>query len=448
MISRRQDFVLGLVVLTFIGLLVGTVLFIYPSLGVATRQVVAQFRHDQGVAPVQVASPVMLSGALRVGTVTGVTKRLVDLGPGEGGESLMIVVAMDVDSDLTLYEDCEIATDQPPVGGAGGVVIRNVGTPGRAPIAGGHVIMGQPAQSLAATIGGMSRRVLGDDGLLDKLDWLMSANERGSLVFKLLATLDDVKTMTGTLSRELSPADQRSLLGKIHVTLDNVSRATEAIAGHVSLGDDPSLVGKVVEALDRLNQGLDQTIGILEENRPVVRDTLQSLEQITERINSELLQQLAAELDRANPDSLMGKVHASMDDLGRSLENVSGMTDAGKTLILANKPPIDRLLDNLLATSRTLKQASDELRAAPWRLLYKPPGGERAQNTVFDAARAFAEAALNLDDTTARLEAIMTMSEGQPADAHVEEVRRIQASLQKAFERFEQAETFLWEQMK
>lgn len=448
MTSRRQDFLLGLVVLAFIALAVGTVVFIYPSLGVSTRKVVAQFRHDRGVAPVQPTSPVMLSGALRVGAVTDVAKRLVDLGPGEGGVQLMIVVTMEVDSDLVLYENCEIVTDQPPVGGAGVVVIRNVGTPGRNPIGPDQVIMGQPAQSLAATIGGMSRRLLGEDGLFDKLEWLVSADERGSLVYKLLGTLDDVKAITGTLSAELSPEDQRSLLGKVHATLDHLSSATQAIAGHVKLGKDPTLVSKLYDALDHLNEGLDETVGMLKENRPVVRKSMQNVQEITDTANSELLKQMAAELDRNDPSSLMGKVHANMDDLHRSLDNVTNITDAGKTLILSNRPAIDRVLANTLATSQTLKQASDELRAAPWRLLYKPPGAERAQNSIFDAARSFAEAALYLDDTTARLEAIMQLNNGQQSDEQIEQVRQIRASLQKAFDHFEQAEKFLWEQMK
>ena len=44
--SRQQDFVLGIVFLAFLGLFVGTVLFVYPSLVGETRRITVRFRRQ------------------------------------------------------------------------------------------------------------------------------------------------------------------------------------------------------------------------------------------------------------------------------------------------------------------------------------------------------------------------------------------------------------------
>ena len=116
MSSKRQDFVLGLVVLGFVALLFATVVFIYPSLGVRTRPIVVHFEHDEGVAPLKTGGPVLLSGALTVGKITRVSRYTADAADSSDGKShLMIAVEAQVESDLTLYKDCQITTDQPPV---------------------------------------------------------------------------------------------------------------------------------------------------------------------------------------------------------------------------------------------------------------------------------------------------------------------------------------------
>ncbi len=58
--SRRQDFLLGLVVIAFIVLFLGTFLFVYPRGAGATREITVRFKHDEGVAPLKVGSPVTL----------------------------------------------------------------------------------------------------------------------------------------------------------------------------------------------------------------------------------------------------------------------------------------------------------------------------------------------------------------------------------------------------
>ena len=77
----NQDFVLGTVVLALVALLLGTVMFIYPTFGGDVRPLVVEFDHVAGISPVKKGSPVLLSGALQDEGITGYPGRRRDSGP-------------------------------------------------------------------------------------------------------------------------------------------------------------------------------------------------------------------------------------------------------------------------------------------------------------------------------------------------------------------------------
>jgi len=127
--TKQQDFILGLVILGVIGVFVGTFLFVYPRYGGPTRKITVRFRHEEGVAPLKEGSPVSLGGAMQVGKVTALRRDLVrNDKPGLPPTQLLIIVEAKIDENLPLYRDCEITTDQPPVGGGGTLVILSIGS--------------------------------------------------------------------------------------------------------------------------------------------------------------------------------------------------------------------------------------------------------------------------------------------------------------------------------
>lgn len=438
---------MGVVVLAFLGLFVGTVLFVYPSLGVDTRQVTVRFRHDEGVAPLKPGSPVMLSGALQVGKVTDVRKQRETIETVAGlQEQLLIVVEAEIEADLTLYSDCRITTDQPPVGGGGVLVILNVGTP-TAPVVVGP-LEGLPPQSLAAAIGTLSRRLFGPNGLIDKLEQMIDVNVEGSLAAKISRSLDDVNAMTRELHVQLNPREQMALMSKVHAVFDNLNDTTAALRTQFAVEDETALLTRVHLVLNRLENGLAEANAMLRENRPAIRRTMTSVENITRQMDEELLAAFKAELDRDDPTSLVGKIHLGMDRLNLSLANVVTMTDSGRKLVVLNRPALQRTVDNIKDISDQMRVGVQEILLAPWRL-FKPPAGEIKKLELFEAARRFAEAATMLDDAAARLEAVVAAA---PADGRMlgsqDDIRTIQDSLRSAFERFQTAEDYLWEQMK
>ncbi len=445
--SRRADFVLGLFVLGALALFLASVLFIYPTIGTSVRQIRVRFAHDEGVAPLRPASAVLLGGSVQVGKVRSVGRETatVEL-DGKTTQRLMIVVDAEIESDLMLYDDCAITTDQPPVGGPGVLVILSVGTPERGPV-GAAPIRGLPAQSFAASIGSLSRFLFSPGGFLDKLDQAVDGGEDGSLMNRLLASLEDVNAITRELRTQLTERDAATLLGKIQTIAANLADLSEGLRTQFDAADQATLLAKVLGALDQLQIGLAEATELLEENRPPLRSTVASLQSLSQTLDEQLGTALRRELNRDDPASLVGKIHEGVDRLNRSLDALAVATDAAKRLIVINKPALDDTVRHVNEMSRTLSLASEEIRLAPWRLAYRPSDHETRETRIFEATRTFAAAVDTLDGAVARLRALEEAAAAGDGSVPMEEFEQMRDALRSAFDRFEKAEQFLFERL-
>ncbi len=443
---RNQDFLLGLVVLLFAALLVSTILFLYPLLRGSGKMIVIHFNHETGLAPLKPGSQVILGGSQQVGQVRDVRLKVVDAPPGGPAKTeTVFVVTCEVDPNLVLYNDSRITTDQPAVGGGGSVVIQSVGSPGH-PLQ--LPLRGQPPISLSAAISQLSQRLLADGGMIDRLDDMLNPEVEGSIVAKIVRSLDDFNAMTGELRVQLSPREQATLLFKVHQTLDDINGATRALRDQTAREDAASVISKVHVALDRIQEGLAQATELLRENRPAIRTITSGVEEAVTTINAEMIARLRGEFDRGNPAALFGKVHAAMDRVNAGLADMQDAAGEGKRLLVTNRPAIDRTLQNVREMSEQLRLASQEIRLAPWRLLFPPDTQEREKIGIFETARMFAEAATYLDDAAARLQAVLESRKNDSSPAAAAEVQAVEAALKEAFERFKRAEGYLWERLK
>lgn len=444
--NHRQDFVLGSVALLFLTLFVASILFIQPLITRPTRTFMVQFRHDDGVAPIKVGSPVLLSGAIEVGTVKSV--RLLPPDPKVPGSALLILVEARIDENLQLYRDCRITTDQPPVGGAGVLVILSVGTAARGMV-GQEPVNGLAPQSFASVVGALSRRLLDEGGFFDKLERQIDDQAEGSLVRKLGQSLTDINAMTNDLRAQLSVGDRHTLMSKVHRVADNLQDTTAALREQAQIANHAGALAKILTALDSVNETLNEATQLLRENRPKISATLTNVEQASQTLSGEIMPAVRDELRRDDPTTLLGRIHETFSQLDRSVSNVVEITDTGKRIMTSNRPTIDRTLENVKAASDQLRLGVQELLLSPWRLLQQPPADELARVDAFEAARRFAEAARALDDAAARLEAVASSTPpGTQDPAAIAELEAVQKALQGAFERFRTAEDFLWEKMK
>jgi ABC-type transporter Mla subunit MlaD len=454
--NRTQDFALGLTAIVFVALFLATFFFLYDAIGSPGTRYVVHFDHDRGMAPLKVGSPVILGGSLDVGTVTDVHVEQV-LPPTatkpteEARAAARTVFAVELeirdDANVTLWEGCRIATNQPPIGGQGYVAIIDVGLPGQPVV---QPIAGLPPRSMAASIEQLSGRLLDEGGLVDQIADALDIERRGSLMYKLSASLDDVNAITARLSDEMTPTQRQTLLGKVHAVMDDINATTAALRAEMDAHEAAALMSKVHGVLTQVADGLRVVNEMVGENRPLVRETLVNVRDTTQTLHEEIIAPLGPEFDRTNPESLLAKVHVAMGRVDGALADVQDIAVAGERLIKTSRPKLELALDHLVATSEKLDHAALKILLNPQRLLKGTTPKDEEQLRVFEAARDFAYAASELDTASARLQALIDTlpSEGQLSAADNEELRSIQGAVRASFERFEQAEQTLWQKLK
>jgi hypothetical protein len=445
--TQRQDLVLGLVAIALLGLFLATVLFLAQRVGGVRRPIVVHFRHEDGLSPLKAGSQVLLSGAIEVGVVKEVEVRELEVGPAGAPRRQTVVIARaEIDESLPLYGDCEITTDMPLIGGSGTMVIVNVGTPG-VPLPADH-LWGQPPQGLAA-FAALSRRLTAEGGIIDRLDRMLDPDADGSLLNKVMLSLMDINAITGELRTQLTAAERESLLRKVHLIMDDLNATTAAIRQQTDAAHAGALLARFNAVLDVAHGSLAEVLGMLEEGRPLVQETLVSVEHAARVIDQEMVANVRGELDPTDPGSLLSELHTAMARVNGSLAEIQALSATGNRMLVLSRPQIERVLANLREVSEELTLASKDIRLNPSKLLWPPKDREASKLDVFAAARDFAQAATYLDEAAARLQAVMDVApEGEMRATADPEVRAILDSLQGAFERFERAEAFFWEQMK
>ncbi len=477
MAKRRNTFVVGLTVLMMLALIIFVVIFIGASeiRGKAKRPITIRFSPMLALPPLKENSTIFYAGR-PVGYVEGLwldRGMYVDEKTGNERQLMFLYVKALVRTDLELREDCVIVPEGPILGGAGNLRIQDQGTGdeiGPDTVIEGHGMGGLAAVTEQLTeIGGLLSSELdasqkesimalikmhlnteASDSVMARLVSILSlveeqldADETESLMAKLIRTMEDINAVSASLRNEFDPEQEKVLLAKLHTTFDHINGITLQLRNQMDPDSRTALLGKLQLALDTVNDSLGEISGMLQDNRPTITATLDNIQQTSDTLNKEIAQSIAGELDAKNPTSLLGKIHSAVDRVASSLEDLNQITASANEIMTLNKGSLDKLLSNFKETSDHLKSATKDLRRNPWRLLYRPSLQETKELNIFDAARAFSEAATQLDDTTARLEGLVEAHEGK-VPANDPQLKIIQAELQETFQRFSEAEAALW----
>ena len=316
------------------------------------------------------------------------------------------------------------------------------------PIKAGQMVEGESAADFSALTRLLAAQLDPKDpaSLLGTVKGQLNPTDPRSLLGKIHASLADVNAITASFRNEFDPQQKAVLMAKLHVILDNVNEVTTRLKGEMDARNDAAALNKVHDTLDALNRGLVTAVAMVEENRQPIKDTVGHVRSTSEILEKQIATRIAHELDPAEAAGLLAKVHVAMDRLGTSLKDVNVITETGRETVTLNKDQINGMLVNLKETSDHLKAASKEIRRNPWRLFYQPTVEEAAQANVFDAARAFSEAATRLDDSLTRLQALSQASP-QTSDQQ-QQVRSVLQQVQQSFGQFQKVENALWEQLK
>jgi len=134
---------------------------------------------------------------------------------------------------------------------------------------------------------------------------------------------------------------------------------------------------------ENVSAAISELHGILAENRPQIKSTLNNVNQASAKIGP-LLEQIHGTIDQANGtlkkvDSLVGDnredIRAAVIKLRESLENVANLSAQLQRMLDNNDYNIDELLNNLRIVSENLKEFTDTIKTRPSTLIN--PGSPR-----------------------------------------------------------------------
>ena len=198
----------------------------------------------------------------------------------------------------------------------------------------------------------------------------------------------------------------------------------------------PQNLEKMDATLGTAQAAIEQVKAVMEDERigkivGNLSDTSANLKQASAKLNdtvtvvSDLFQQK------------LQKIDATLETARAAIQRI-------RTLVQDER--IDKMMQNLAETSSNLKLATQEIRRAPWKLLYKPSKKEFRVQALIDSAGAFASGAETLDNTSLRMQRLMEdMAVSQEMDP--ERINAMLVELEESFNQFKKAEAKFWEEL-
>ena len=240
----------------------------------------------------------------------------------------------------------------------------------------------------------------------------------------------------GELSEEAQGVlrQMRREMSKVSRALGDVEKAAENVK-HIT-GDARDMVARNEKKVDPI---LDNTRKITED----VKETTETLKpQVLTTIKDirETVKQARSKIDvmMTRMTTIVDKLNVAADDVrvaaghgkdvaaelrgleeqkgpvGKILENTREATQEARDIVVANRPDIDRTVEEMRQTAARLNLAMEDIRRNPWKLLTRNIEADAYTQNIYDAAMSFAEGARALSMTSANLEALMARKDTDP----------------------------------
>lgn len=250
------------------------------------------------------------------------------------------------------------------------------------------------------------------------------------------------------------PVEVKGLLDKAMSNLEaataDVRKMARSLQHELDAENKQSVLAKTKEAVTHINSAatdLNQiTTNILPETDPKkkgstmanIHDAAASLAQTTASIDA---------LSRKDLGAILTSVRKASEDLTKIMSDFTVVSGQTRKIVDSNSDNVNEIVDNLARMSTSLKIAGEEVRRNPWRLFHKPDKDELARQNFYDAARAFAAGAGELDQAAAKLAALLKQHpKGAPADDP--QVKQVRETVAKAMQRFKEAEQYFYQELK
>jgi len=465
MAAKNDNFKAGLFVI--FGLIVAFAAIVTLSdigaMFAKTQPLTVRFSLKDGLQGLREGAMVTI-GNYPVGAVKRIDDEISD------GKVTAKLVRAEIPAEYQLYDNAEIELNVPPLGSGTALNIRSVGFDASGQerkallIQGWRVInvdgQGNPVRVpedlrergvTAERIKQQGTKVTVDAGGAVKAgeSWEYETGEviRGGVAASPLIVDLVAEVGIGDVQRQ----QLREIIGNFHSISEQLAKNPErydALIEDVTAlaADTRAVVASVKERspewwdrLDAITRNVDEGTatlnGILSENRPVLKDGLATARDAIGK---------ADEIMAHVQDQTIGKIDSALDKANTAVDDVKAAVKELQSLVVTQKPVIERMIANMRLTSDQLKLAAIEVRRSPWRLLYKPTDEELETDNLYDAARSFALAAGSLESTAESLKALVDKQDGTvPTDDA--NLKLMLDNLHKTFEQFAEAEDKFWD---
>ena len=203
----------------------------------------------------------------------------------------------------------------------------------------------------------------------------------------LPGTAESALAPTGTLLPSQAYVDLTSLMAQIQDIAPQAQQLLKTLNDRVvELKVTLSRVNNILSAENQSNLSamLADSRGLIQENRPQLKSTLEHLNEVSGRLQPVLddLRKTSATATQTldHVDAMIGEnrpdVHQAVQELRRSLATVGSLTGRLDQTVNGNSENIDEVLDNLRDVTENLKEITDTIKARPYLLIRSTPPPE------------------------------------------------------------------------
>lgn len=379
------------------------------------RPYTAEFPLDIGVAGLDIGSKVTLGGR-EIGFV-----RKVKFDGAGGGEVERVLVTMAIDKGLALRQDAVAYLEKPLLGSTATINFASLGGADTGRADAGTILRGaQAPPSIFASAGYGEEQAQQLKSIMRRMD---------EITLKVTGTIDDFNS-TAYPDTKLAIAEGKGLITDARERSKAWFDRADSIMKNIdeAAAKGPALAEDLQGRLDEIKTLLASAQSYLDDNREKVDATIANMEEGTGKANA-FLDRLRGELsDQAS--SLLTRGKDAMDRANVVLEE-------SESILRESRPDIRRSMANFRLGSDQLKATVEEVRASPWRLLYRPDTRELEYELLYDSARSYAAAVSDLRSVTDALRA--AQNAGGPA-ADEARIDALLETLDRAFQNYRTAE--------
>jgi len=375
----------------------------------------------QAAPNIKAGSPVLLAGH-PVGRVTDIelVERVCPPGSQHEGHCYVVEVTAQLPKGYKIYQNAIVTMQQALVGQSALVNIVDVGY-GAAITEPHQGVQTSPFADAARQLGIGEAEKQNLSGILEDIK-----NITQTVRADMPVIIDKLKTAGANLAEVSEKV--KGTVARVDTVLDeNRENLQQAVANARTMTDEARK--KTGEMLDTLGQASTTIKEMLDENRDGVKKTVASA------------QALASKADAA-ADDFLPRLKAASESLKTGIDDFQVVAADTKALLATNRGNIAATLQNFRETGDHLRALSKEVRRAPWRLFAKPDKEEVESINLYDAARAFAMAATDLDAVSDTLQ-VMIEAKDKGVAVDPEILKTMAAHLQETFTKYKEAEDAL-----